>query len=273
MKEEHVKFYKTFKFLLGWLYKFWYNPKIIGKENIPQEEGVILCGNHIHVMDQCSIIYINDRMVHYMAKKEYFDGAFSWFFKYGGCIAVDRSIKDEDSKNKALELLNKGFTLGIFPEGTRNIVSCKKEKLDNLYKFYSNKYSYSKFKKILKDNQVKVSQIEYMVELKNNNKITTKEYIDNIINPNDFLLLLLNANRISKNDYYNSIFLPLKYGSVSLASKTNSYIVPFVTKGEYKFRSNNLFISIGKPFKIGNMSLDEANKKLRKEMIKLYSKL
>ena len=36
MKEEHKLGYTIFKTILGPIFKFWYNPKIIGKENIPQ---------------------------------------------------------------------------------------------------------------------------------------------------------------------------------------------------------------------------------------------
>lgn len=190
--EEHKRGYKFFKAILGRLYLFWYNPKIIGGENIPKEGAILLCGNHLHMMDQCAVLMATKRMVHYMAKKEYFDGKFAWFFKMAGCISVNRSIKDVDAKNKAIELLNQGYAVGIFPEGTRN---------------------------------------------------RTKE-----------------------------ILLPFKYGAVSMASKTGAQIVPFGISGEYKFRSKNLVVRIGKPFKMGDMSYDEGNERLRQEIISLMKK-
>ena len=55
-----------------------------------------------------------------MAKKEYFDGKYAWFFKAAGCISVNRSIHDSDAKEKALDVLKNGWALGLFPEGTRN---------------------------------------------------------------------------------------------------------------------------------------------------------
>ena len=192
MKEEHKTGYTFFKTILGGLFKFWYNPKIIGAENIPKEGPIIVCGNHIHIMDQCSVILSTKRMVHYMAKKEYFDGKFAWFFKASGCISVDRSIKDENAKNKALEILKQGNAIGLFPEGTRN---------------------------------------------------RTKE-----------------------------LLLPFKYGAVSMASKTDAYIVPFGISGTYKFRSKDLVIRIGKPFKVNNMTLEEANDKLKEKITSLILK-
>lgn len=180
------KSYKIFKPILGLIYRFYYNPKIIGKENIPKDGPIIIAGNHKHVMDQCGPILATKRVVHYMAKKEYFDGHFAWFFKMMGCISVNRSIHDDVAKEEALNVLYDGKALGIFPEGTRN---------------------------------------------------KTKEFL-----------------------------LPFKFGCVSMAKKTDAYIVPFSVTGDYKFRSKNLVYRIGKPFKVTNMDLDEANKKLERKI-------
>ena len=178
------KGYKFFKPLLSLIFRFYYNPKVIGKENIPKNGSIIVAGNHIHVMDQCGVIMATKRVIHYMAKKEYFDGKNAWFFRMMGCISVNRAIHDDVAKSEAMKVLEDGKALGIFPEGTRN-------KTD------------------------------------------------------DFLL-------------------PFKFGCVSMAKKTDSYIVPFAVTGDYKFRSKNLVYRIGKPFKVTNMELADANKRLFK---------
>ena len=120
MKEEHKIEYTFLKNILKIPYRLWYNPKIIGKENIPKTGTIIICANHKHMMDQCAILISTKRMVHYLAKKEYFDGKFAWFFKLAGCIPVNRSIKDTNAKEHAIELLKQGYAIGLFPEGTRN---------------------------------------------------------------------------------------------------------------------------------------------------------
>ena len=176
--------YKFFKPILGLVFKLYYHPTIIGKENIPKEGAIIVAGNHKHVMDQCGPILAAKRPIHYMAKKEYFDGKFAWFFKMMGCISVNRQIHDEKEKEEAMNVLTDNKALGIFPEGTRN-----------------------------------------------------------------------------KTDAF---LLPFKFGCVSMAKKSDAYIVPFSVTGDYKFRSKNLVYRIGKPFKVTNMELDEANKKLEK---------
>lgn len=181
--------YKIGKFILGPIFKLYYNPKIINKEVIPKNGPILIVGNHKHVYDQCLTIIATKRFINYMAKKEYFDSKLAWFFKGTGCISVDRSKKDDNATNKALEILNNNGAVGLFPEGTRN---------------------------------------------------KTKEFL-----------------------------LPFKFGTVSMAKKTNATIVPFGLTGDYKFRSKNLTVRYGTPFKVDNMTLEEANNKLYKEVEKL----
>lgn len=188
MKKDKMYMYRFLKPVLGLIFKLYYNPTIIGKENIPKDGSILIVGNHKHLFDQCLAIIATKRPIHYMAKKEYFDGKFAWFFKMVGCIPVDRSRKDENAKKKALEVLNNGYALGLFPEGTRN---------------------------------------------------KTEQFL-----------------------------LPFKYGAVSMANKTDSYLVPFGITGDYKFRSKNLMIRFGKPFKADD-DLEKANKKLEAEVEKL----
>lgn len=63
-----------------------------------------------------------------------------------------------------------------------------------------------------------------------------------------------------------NFLLPFKFGTVSMAKKTNATIIPFGLTGDYKFRSKNLTARFGTPFKVSNMTLEEANEKLYKEI-------
>lgn len=112
--------FRFFKGLLGIFFLIFFRPKIVGREKIPKDGGVILAGNHRHIFDPCMPILSTKRPVHYMAKKELFNSPIGWFFKVVGCIPVDRGHDNTDSKEAALEVLREGEVLGIFPEGTRN---------------------------------------------------------------------------------------------------------------------------------------------------------
>ena len=271
MKEEHKKGYKILLSILKPIYLLCYRPTIINKENIPKEGPIIICCNHIHLFDQNNILISTKRMIHYMAKKEHLDGKFGWFFKTVGCIRVDREIHDNIAKEKALSLLNNGYAVGIFPEGTRNQVFGKKDINLKLYDLYKDKYSYKKFIKILKKNQVKISELNLLDKLLEEGRINQKDYENNALNISDYLKELLSKNIISKEEYNESIFLPFKYGAVSMALKTNSKIVPCVIKGKYQFWNNKLTITFGKPLEINqNGDAQKYNNILRETMIKEY---
>ena len=120
MKKNKMLGFRFFKGLLGIFFLIFFRPKIVGREKIPKDGGVILAGNHRHIFDPCMPILSTKRPVHYVAKKELFNSPIGWFFKVVGCIPVDRGHDNTDSKEAALEVLREGEVLGIFPEGTRN---------------------------------------------------------------------------------------------------------------------------------------------------------
>ena len=99
--------YKLAKAVLGPVFKLKCNPRIIGSNVIPEEGPIILCGNHMHVLDQCGPLIATKRVVHYMAKKEYFDDIKTrWFFKMVGCISVDRGNPENAKKAKEKAIIS-----------------------------------------------------------------------------------------------------------------------------------------------------------------------
>ncbi len=112
--------YKFLRPLVKLYFKLKYKPTVYGAENIPKEGPIVVCGNHRHTHDQFNVMIVTNRVIHYMAKDEYFKGKFAWFFKGACCIPVNRSIHDEKAKEEARKVLEQGGALGIFPEGTRN---------------------------------------------------------------------------------------------------------------------------------------------------------
>lgn len=268
--------YKIAKPILGFIYKLWYNPRIIGKENIPDKGSFLIVGNHVHLMDQCNVIIATKRHIHYLAKMEYFDpndkvGKFAWFFRGAGCIPVDRNTKDTEATSMALEVLKNNHALGLFPEGTRN--AFKEPRIKELYEEYApENMSYEEFYKQIKKN--KRTFVEYLIELRENKFITQDELDDNLFKAEEFLDDLLLNHRITLEEYVDHYLLPFKFGAVSMSSKTNSIIVPYAITGHYKFRSKDLTIRFGEPFTVGddlekaNLDLQERIKNLIKESLK-----
>ena len=265
MSKDKMLGMRIIKCIGGPIFKLYYNPTVIGKENIPTDGPILVVGNHVHIMDQCLAIISTKRPLHYMAKKEYFDGKFAWFFKFAGCIPVNRQIKDEAAKGAALDVLKQDYALGLFPEGTRN--GPKQEKIDEVYEICKEEYpDKEEFTKMIK--KQKTSFINYLLELVEKKKIKKKDFIKNIHRVNNYLEDLIEDKVITRDDYYENILLPFKFGAVSMAQKTDSMLVPYAITGEYKFRSKDLTVRFGKPFKVGE-DLEEANTKLRKEIASL----
>jgi 1-acyl-sn-glycerol-3-phosphate acyltransferase len=98
-----------------------YRPKILGKENIPEVGGAMLCPNHIHNLDAAVIVAMFKRKVNVLAKEELFKNRFlCWIADLFGIYPVKRGKADMQAIKTSLTLLKKDEILLMFPEGTRN---------------------------------------------------------------------------------------------------------------------------------------------------------
>jgi 1-acyl-sn-glycerol-3-phosphate acyltransferase len=270
-KEDHAHGYRFFRDVLGVIFKIYYRPKYYNKDVIPKEGPIIVCGNHVHLYDQNLACTSTKRMLHYMAKKEYFDNKKTkWFFESVGCIPVNRQIHDDGSKDRAILLLNEGKAIGIYPEGTRNSLVCKDDKFKVIYEFVKDKISFKDYKKKSKKEMVLVSQTDLLLKLYNDKKITLDAFKESLFDVDNSLLNLVDKKVITEEQYNDNLLLPLKFGVVSMAQKTNATIIPYAITGKYRIRNNHLNICFGEPFNVPiEMDLEEANKKLRKAIIDL----
>lgn len=97
--------------------------KVIGKENIPENDAFILCSNHTSMTDPFFKVAIFGRQIHFMAKAELFKiGLFRLVLNAVGAFSVDRGKGDMNAINHAETLVKQGKILGIYPEGTRHPV-------------------------------------------------------------------------------------------------------------------------------------------------------
>lgn len=119
MKENKI-LYKMLKLIYSSLLKILYRPKAHGIENIPEEGAIIFVGNHRHAFDPIVVMAHTKRIVHYMAKESLFKGIHGIILKRIGLIKVYRSKTNPMAVGEAVEILENGGTVGIFPEGTRN---------------------------------------------------------------------------------------------------------------------------------------------------------
>lgn len=118
--KENKKLYKVLKVTVGNIFKILYRPKVYGIENIPKDGALIFAGNHRHAFDPVAVMSNTERIVHYMAKESIFKGLHGKLLEAIGIIKVYRTKSNPVAVSEAMQVLEQGGTIGIFPEGTRN---------------------------------------------------------------------------------------------------------------------------------------------------------
>ena len=115
-----TKFYKVVRPFLSFMIKLLFHPKVIGLENIPKTGRIVLAGNHTKWLDPVTLVGIQKRQIHFLAKDELFHGITKFIVKGMGCVPVNRKIHDKNALSSAEDFLRKDLCIGIFPEGTIN---------------------------------------------------------------------------------------------------------------------------------------------------------
>lgn len=101
--------------------KIVYRIKVVGKENIPKEGAVIICGNHRSFLDPPLIEITCGRYTRFLAKEELTKSKFLAFLGHiFDAILVKRDSKEVNAIKESLKTLKAGDCLALFPEGTRN---------------------------------------------------------------------------------------------------------------------------------------------------------
>lgn len=98
-----------------------YRIRIVGKEHIPTDGGVLICANHINVLDPPVVGITSPRPVSFMAKEELFKmPILKKLLPNLNAFPVKRGMSDREALRKGLSQLKEGHVVGLFPEGTRS---------------------------------------------------------------------------------------------------------------------------------------------------------
>ena len=94
-------------------------PKIYGRKNIPQNGPYIVAINHFHIFDPALVAYAIRKPISFLAAS---DQDIDWQVliagKLYGFIPTNRQKLAPSTIKKAIQALQKGDILGIFPEAT-----------------------------------------------------------------------------------------------------------------------------------------------------------
>lgn len=95
--------------------------KVVGIENFPKQNGVLLCSNHINNLDPPLVGAVCPRIVYFMAKAELFKvPILKSLLPHIYAFPVKRGSGDRQALRDGLKILDSGGVMGFFPEGTRS---------------------------------------------------------------------------------------------------------------------------------------------------------
>lgn len=93
-----------------------------GLENIPRQGSFIIASNHVSNWDPIAVAVSIKRQISFIAKAELFTNALLGnLLTRVNAFPVKRGTADRKAIKQALEVLEQGKILGIFPEGQRKI--------------------------------------------------------------------------------------------------------------------------------------------------------
>lgn len=95
--------------------------EVYGLENIEKGKSYVLMSNHLSYLDIPTLFKVIPLNIYFIAKKELRKTPFiGWYMRATEMIFIDRNDKNEAQKNltEAAQLIAKGKTVLIFPEGT-----------------------------------------------------------------------------------------------------------------------------------------------------------
>ncbi|MDA8975293.1 1-acyl-sn-glycerol-3-phosphate acyltransferase [Akkermansiaceae bacterium] len=95
--------------------------RVIGKEKLVQEGGVLIAANHESFLDPPLIGIAYDSEVNYLARKTLFKGFFKWLYTNWNAVPIDQDRPDMSSLKRIIKILRSGERVVIFPEGARTL--------------------------------------------------------------------------------------------------------------------------------------------------------
>ncbi len=115
-------FYYICKNLVWIFFHIAFSIRYENRENIPKDSTVIYAANHRTNADPPLVGSGARGRCVFMAKEELFQGniIFKWLIQALGAFPVSRGKGDSGTLDTAVEKLNSGRSLTIFPEGTRS---------------------------------------------------------------------------------------------------------------------------------------------------------
>lgn len=94
--------------------------RVYGRDRVPLNGPLVLCFNHFSWLDPWALGSVTPRTIYYVAKQEAHDNPLIGpFIRFFGTSSIRRGESDREAIRVMREVVRRGDTLGMFPEGTR----------------------------------------------------------------------------------------------------------------------------------------------------------
>ena len=232
--------------------------------NIHINNGPILfCGNHINSFDQFIVTSGTNIMIHWITDIDILNSKLGTACKLMKCIPNDENVKKISSN-----YLNIGSSIGVFPESMANKLS--KKKINELYSELRSGMTYNDYEKLLRGENVKLSQINLLQKLFNDNKISELTYQKGLLSTELILFECIEKGIITKEEFDDALLLPFNDNLIDIYRDSNVSIMPFAITEDY-YNSGDIEINFGDLLKINDIKENTSNV-LRGKVLELVKK-
>lgn len=115
-------FYRFSQAVLWPIMRFVGRVEVIGRENVPATGGIIICANHVSYMDPPTLGCAAPRQLRFMAKIELFEiPILGLLVRALNAFPVHRGTADRTALKTAIETVQAGLAVAMYPEGKRSL--------------------------------------------------------------------------------------------------------------------------------------------------------
>jgi len=112
--------WRVIQLLMQNVFVFWFRYRVAGLEKVPPG-GALLLMNHQSYIDPLVVAVAMKRPVSYLARHDLFRvPVIGWILKNTYVMPIRRDSAGSESIRLAVERLQQGYLVGLFPEGTRS---------------------------------------------------------------------------------------------------------------------------------------------------------
>ncbi len=114
-----MRLYCFLRLLIMWPCRLLFRMRIKGRENVP-EGAFLMCANHLSFADPVLCAVAIKTPIRFVARADLKKHAFlRLVFRVAGVVPINRGAADVNALRSCVEAIEKGDSIGIFPQGTR----------------------------------------------------------------------------------------------------------------------------------------------------------